>query len=149
LCSQLKHDIIDSPLPAPLFYPGLLPSGAGEFQLAPVCVADVAAAFALALTDPGTLSQTYSLCGPERLSWKAMLSTIAAACGRSKWMLPTPALAVSAVAGLLERFPWFPITRDQLRMLLEGNVCHENDGFARLGLSPQHFRPEALAYLRA
>jgi NADH dehydrogenase len=64
-------------------------------------------------------------------------------------MLPAPALAVSAVAGLLERFPWFPITRDQLRMLLEGNVCHENDGFARLGLSPQHFRPEALAYLRA
>ena len=149
LCSQLKHDIIDSPLPAPLFYPGLLPLDAGEFQLAPVCVADVAAAFALALTDPGTLSQTYSLCGPERLSWKAMLSTIAAACGRSKWMLPAPALAVSAVAGLLERFPWFPITRDQLRMLLEGNVCHENDGFARLGLSPQHFRPEALAYLRA
>lgn len=147
-CSQLKHDIIDSPLPAPLFYPGLLPMNAGEFKLAPVGVADVAAAFALALTDPRTESQTYSLCGPDRLSWKDVLSTIAAACGRSKWMLPAPALAVGAVARLLDRFPWFPITRDQLRMLLEGNVCHENDGFARLGLSPQHFGREALAYLK-
>jgi len=32
------------------------------------------------------------------------LETIAAACGRSKWMLPAPALAVGAVAGLLDRF---------------------------------------------
>lgn len=148
LCSQLKRDIIESPLPAPLFYPGLLPVHAGEFKLAPVSVADVAAAFALALADPRTESQTYTLCGPDRLSWKEILGTIAAACGRSKWMLPAPAMAVSAAAGLLERFPWFPITRDQLRMLLEGNVCHDNDGFARLGLTPTHFGVDSLAYLQ-
>jgi uncharacterized protein YbjT (DUF2867 family) len=148
LCSQLKRDIIDSPLPAPLFFPGWLPTRAGEFQLAPVAVQDVAAAFTLALTDPSTESQTYSLCGPDRLSWRSILETIAAACGRTKWMLPAPALAVGAVAGLLDRFAWFPITKDQLQMLLEGNVCYENDGFARLGLVPSRFGPEALAYLR-
>ncbi|MGE5154836.1 MAG: SDR family oxidoreductase, partial [Bdellovibrio bacteriovorus] len=37
-CSQLKRDLIDSPLPAPLFFPGWLPTGAGGFQLAPVAV---------------------------------------------------------------------------------------------------------------
>ena len=148
LCTQLKRDIIDSPLPAPLFFPGWLPTGAGDFKLAPVAVQDVAAAFVLALGDPRTESQTYSLCGPDRLSWRSILQTIAAVRGRSKWMLPAPALAVGALASLLDRYAWFPITRDQLRMLLEGNVCTENDGFARLGLTPTHFGPDALAYLR-
>lgn len=147
LCSQLKRDLIDSPLPAPLFFPGWLPTRAGGFQLAPVAVEDVAAAFTLALTDPSTESQTYSLCGPNRLSWRSILETIAAATGRTKWMLPAPALAIGALAGLLDRFPWFPVTRDQLQMLLEGNVCDGNDGFARLGLTPTRFGPDALRYL--
>ena len=147
-CDQLKRDIISSPLPAPLFYAGLLPLKAGQFQLAPVAVQDVAAAFALALTDAQTQSQTYTLCGPDRLTWKAILGTIATACGRSKWMLPAPAFAVKAMAGLFDRYPWFPITRDQIEMLMEGNVCPENDGFARLGLTPRHFGVDALGYLR-
>lgn len=148
LCSQLKRDIIESPLPAPLFFSGWLPIGAGEFKLAPVAVGDVAAAFVLALSDSRTESQTYSLCGPDRLSWRSILETIAAASGRTKWMLPASALAVGALAGLLDRFSWFPITRDQLQMLLEGNVCHENDGFARLGLTPTRFGSDSLSYLR-
>ncbi|AUB81425.1 SDR family oxidoreductase [Candidatus Thiodictyon syntrophicum] len=147
-CDQLKRDIILSPLPAPLFFPGLLPLQAGRFELAPVSVIDVAAAFAQALTDPRTESQTYCLCGPDRLSWKAILTTIAAACGRSKWMLPAPAVAVKAAAALLDRYPWFPITRDQIEMLLEGNVCSGDDGLARLGIRPQRFAAPALDYLK-
>jgi NADH dehydrogenase len=147
-CSQLKRDIIDSPLPAPLFFPGLLPLNAGQFELAPVAVEDVATAFSLALTDPRTEGQTYELCGPDRLSWKAILTTIATASGRTKWMLPAPAIAVKAVASLLDRYPWFPITRGQIEMLLEGNVCCDCDGLAQFGITPKRFGPEALAYLR-
>jgi NADH dehydrogenase len=51
------------------------------------------------------------------------------------------------MAGLLDRYAWFPISRDQLQMLLEGNVCNENDGFARLGLTPTPFNAEQLRYL--
>jgi uncharacterized protein YbjT (DUF2867 family) len=147
-CDQLKRDLILSPLPAPLFFPGLRLLKAGQFELAPVAVTDVAAAFGLALTDPGTQSQTYSLCGPDRLSWKAILTTIATACGRSKWMLPAPAGAVKAVAALFDRYPWFPITRAQIEMLLEGNTCTGDDGLARLGITPRRFEAQALGYLR-
>lgn len=146
-CSQLKKDIIDSPLPAPLFYAGMLPRDAGGFELAPVSIDDVTAAFVLALTEPRTESQTYSLCGPQRLSWKAILTTIAAASGKRKLMLPAPAMAIKATAGLLDRFPWFPISRDQIQMLMEGNVCSENDSFARLGLVPTPFGVDQLGYL--
>jgi uncharacterized protein YbjT (DUF2867 family) len=146
-CTQLKRDIIDSPLPAPLFYPGLLPLNAGRFELAPVAVGDVAAAFCHALTHGDTISQTYNLCGPKAHSWKDILTTIAAACGRTKLMLPAPALAVQAVAAALDRFPWFPITRDQITMLLENNRCDDGNGFERLGLIPSPFDATSLAYL--
>jgi uncharacterized protein YbjT (DUF2867 family) len=146
-CTQLKRDIIDSPLPAPLFYPGLLPLHAGTFELAPVAVSDVAAAFALALVRPDTVGQTYTLCGPSTHTWKDILTTVAAACGRSKLMLPAPALAVQAAAAALDRFSWFPITRDQITMLLEGNRCDDGNGFERLGLIPAPFDAAALAYL--
>jgi uncharacterized protein YbjT (DUF2867 family) len=147
-CSQLKKDIIDSPMPAPLFYSGLIPKNAGGFELAPVHVDDVAAAFVLALTESRTESQTYSLCGPQRLSWKAILTTIAAASGKTKLMLPAPAMAIKATAGLLDRYPWFPISRDQIKMLMEGNVCFENDRppSRRLGLTPTRC-PSVLEWL--
>lgn len=146
-CSQLKQDIIASPLPAPLFFDGLALSSAGRFELAPVSVKDVAAAFSGALTEPAMIGTTYPLCGPEALSWKQILTTIAAASGKTKLMLPAPAFVIKSIAALFDRWPWFPITRDQLQMLLEGNTCHSDAAFEQLGLAPQSFDGHALGYL--
>jgi uncharacterized protein YbjT (DUF2867 family) len=148
-CTQLRRDIIDSPLPAPLFYGGLNPFGAGSFQLAPVHVHDVGRAFVYALQRPETIGRTLELCGPDRLTWKEILTTIAAAVGKTKLMLPAPAVAIQAVASILDSQPWFPITRDQLAMLLEGNVCSEPGAFDLLGIRPTPFGVESLAYLTA
>lgn len=148
-CTQLRRDIIDSPMPAPLFYAGLSPFDAGSFRLAPVHVRDVARAFAQALADRETVGRTCELCGPDRLTWKEILTTIAAAVGRTKLMLPAPAIAIRAVASVLDSLPWFPITRDQLVMLLEGNVCVEPGAFDLLGIEPTRFGVEALTYLTA
>jgi uncharacterized protein YbjT (DUF2867 family) len=146
-CTQLRRDIIDSPLPAPLFYPGLLPMGAGSFQLAPVAVVDVAQAFVRALAKAETEGRVFELCGPEPKSWREILETIAAAVGKRKMLLPAPALGVRTAAALLDRFPWFPITRDQITMLLEGNVCAEASAFPLLGIQPQAFTVASLSYL--
>lgn len=147
-CTQLKQEIIDSPLPAPLFYGGLLPVKAGEFEMAPVAVTDVAEAFTRALERPETIGQILQLCGPERLTWKQILSTIAAAVGKKKLMLPAPAPAVKLVAGVLDRQPWFPVTRDQITMLMQGNVCDEPGAFDLLGIEPTRFDAINLSYLR-
>lgn len=145
-CTQLKQELIESPLPAPLFYTGLLPTNAGAFELGPVHVEDVAAAFAKSLTMPETIGQTLELCGPDAWSWKQILSGIAAAAGRKKLMLPAPVMFIGPVATVMGRFSWFPVTRDQLTMLLAGNTCVE-DGFAPLGITPRPFDPDTLAYL--
>jgi uncharacterized protein YbjT (DUF2867 family) len=112
-----------------------------------VAVGDVANAFTQALSRDETIGQCYDLCGPEALSWKQILTTIASACGKTKLMLPAPALAVKATAAIFDRYPWFPITRDQITMLLEGNCCDTGNGLARLGIDPAPFDAQALAYL--
>jgi len=144
--TQLSAEIIDSPLPAPLFHAGLLPFGAGGFLMSPVHVTDVAAAFVRALQDPQTIGQTFRLGGPESITWREILSRLAATRERKKWMLPAPALGVMAAAALLDRFEAFPITRDQVRMLLEGNACPADD-LVKLGIEPKHFSSETLHYL--
>ncbi len=144
--TQLSAEIIDSPLPAPLFHPGLLPLHAGQFDMSPVHVNDVASAFVKALQNPRTIGQTLHLGGPETITWREILSRLAAARGRKKLMLPAPALGVMAAAALLDRFEAFPITRDQVRMLLEGNACAPDD-LAQLGIDPRCFSTQALHYL--
>ena len=98
--TQLQRDIIGSHLPAPLFYPGLLPFGAGRFELSPVHVEDVASAFVTALQRPDTIGQTIALGGPSALSWRQILETLAAVAGRRKLMLPVPALSISMAAAM-------------------------------------------------
>jgi NADH dehydrogenase len=144
--TQLHHDVVASLLPAPLFYEGMLPHAAGEFMLSPVHVKDVAQAFVTALLWPTTIGQTLDLGGPESLTWREILTRIAAATGRQKLMLPVPAFGVSTAAALLDRFESFPVTRDQLSMLLQGNTC-SSAALNRLGISPTAFDAETLQYL--
>ncbi len=145
--TQLMRDLIESVLPAPLFYPGLLPTGAGSFRLSPVHVQDVARAFISALRTPETIDQTLCLGGPNDLSWREIIETLADVHGKSKLMLPVPAMGVSTMAMLLDRFEAFPLTRDQLTMLLEGNSCDPST-LRSLGIEPTGFDPTHLDYLR-
>jgi NADH dehydrogenase len=145
--TMLKRDIINSPLPAPLFYSGLIPANPGGFQLSPVHVEDVAECFIASLEKPETFSDIYTIGGPDKLSWKEILTTIADTLGRKKTMLPVPAFAPSLAASVLDRFPWFPISRDQIRMLLEGNVCSGEKIFKLCDITPQRFDQETLRYI--
>jgi NADH dehydrogenase len=116
--------------------------------MSPVHVQDVAAAFVGALSREETYRRTYCLGGARTLSWKQILETIAEAAGKRKLMWPVPAIGVGLAAALLERFPWFPITRDQITMLLQGNVCEDTEIFELLGIIPIGFDSASLDYLR-
>ena len=146
-CSQLRAEMIDMPIPAPLFHEGLLPLNAGRFKLSPVAIEDVAAAFVRSVPMPEACGRVFHLGGTEALEWREIITTIARACGRRKLMLPAPAWAVRTVAAMLESQPWFPITRDQLDMLMAGNVCDGSEAWKLFGIAPRRFDPESLAYL--
>ena len=147
--TQLYRDIVRSPLPAPLFYNGLLPVNAGMFRMSPVHVKDVATAFVKALDMPEAAGQIYELCGPDALPWKDILQMIAAAAGTTKVALPAPALFLKVLAAALDQYAFFPITRDQLTMLMEGNTCDGQGAFQSFGLEPAPFDTKGLAYLQS
>jgi len=147
-CTQLRDQLIDSPLPAPLFYQGLLPTNAGAFKLAPIHIKDVATIFIQSLTMPATFGQTYGLCGPDPFDWKTLIATIAGVCGKHKLALPVPAWAVQTAAAFLEDYEFFPISRGQIAMLLEGNTCDSTAVFEQFGVTPIRFNEQSLAYLR-
>ncbi|MGH8645095.1 MAG: hypothetical protein ACREX4_11785 [Gammaproteobacteria bacterium] len=63
------------------------------------------------------------------------------AIGAYKLALPVPVFGVKLVAGVLEGFEFFPITRDQITMLMEGNACDSSEVFAAFGLTPTKSLP--------
>lgn len=145
--TQLRDEMIRLPMPAPLFYEGLLPFGAGEFRMAPVHVGDVVGIYVGALESPEAAGQTYLICGPQEFAWRDIIKIIGRASGKDKWVLPVPAYMVRAAAMLLEGFEFFPLSRDQLTMLLEGNTCDSSTVFEDYGIQPTPFSERNLAYL--
>lgn len=146
-CSQLRDEMIAPPLPAPLFHEGLWPGGAGRFRMSPVAVEDVAAAFAGSLAEPASVRRILPLGGPDALEWREIIARIAAASGKKKLTVPAPVGVMRAAASLLDRFEWFPVTGEQLQMLMEGNVCDGSEAWRLFGIKPKRFTVENLGYL--
>ena len=82
------------------------------------------------------------------MSWKEILKIIADAAGTSKRALPAPVLFLKGLAAALDRYAFFPVTRDQLTMLMEGNTCDGDDAFQTFGLEPAPFDTTRLSYLQ-
>ncbi|GAC1465336.1 MAG: NAD(P)H-binding protein [Desulfuromonadaceae bacterium] len=98
--------------------------GSGSYRLQPIHADDVARCFERALALPETIGQSYELCGNDRLSYEALLDMVAVALGRSRLFKPNlPLGLMKLVIPFMQKIPQFPITMDQLQMLLEENIC--------------------------
>ena len=146
-CTQLRDDMLSLPIPAPLFHRGLIPKNAGEFKMSPIHVKNVATFFVNSLANESTFGQTYELGGPENFTWKQLIKQIATGSGKTKWTMPAPVFPIKFVAGALDRFSFFPITKDQLTMLLEGNTCDSKELFEEFKIDPIPMNKDTLNYL--
>jgi len=129
-------------------YPAVPVIGDGAYRLQPIAADDVARCFAMALEMPDTVGKTYELCGSDRLSYNELLDTIGRVLGKSRVAkIPNPLGIMKLVVPLLQGFSFFPITMDQVLMLVEENICdgawHETFRF-----EPQRFEEGIRAYLR-
>lgn len=122
--------------------------GDGAYRLQPIAAADVARCFEMALEMAETRGKTYELCGPDRFTYNELLDTIGGVLGKPNVRkLRNPLPVMMFIVPLLQRFPFFPITMDQIRMLLEENIC---DGTWRetFRFEPQRFADGIARYLR-
>ena len=145
-CSQLKKDMLSLPFPAPLFFDGLNIFNAGKFEMSPIHIKDVAKIFVKSLTINKTFKQTYHL-GGDNINWKDILKIISIASNKeSKMLMPAPIIFIKFVASILGNL--LPVSKEQLTMLMEGNVCDSEEVFKIFGINdPIKFIPENLNYL--
>ena len=136
--TQLYHDMVRPPVPA-IEFPGV--------QMSPVYCEDVADAFVAALGDDTTIGKTIELAGPEILTWRNILERIAEAVDRSKIILPMPLTLMRISATLFDWLPVFPVTRDQLTMLAEGNTGSAAALESLIGRDARPLDAKSLAYL--
>jgi NADH dehydrogenase len=169
--SQLAKDMFGLPgfLPLPLFKEGLpslasvvkglfpfarkwqqdLSRNGATFEMQPVAVENVAEAFVKALTEPVAKNKTYAVGGPDRFRWGELLDTISYGLGRRKprWKMPMPAFFIRILLNIGFLRSLLPISRDQLDMLTEGNVCNELPFFRDFNIKAIRFTPENIAYV--
>lgn len=145
--TQLYRDMVRLPVPAIGFRSGWSPFG-DKVRMAPVHVHDVADAFIAALEDDATIGETFELCGPDILTWDEMIERVAHSVGKSKAILPMPIAVMNVAATLLDRLPAFPVTRDQLTMLGQNNICTNSRLRELIGRAPASFDFDNLGYLR-
>ncbi len=147
-CSQLRDTMLKLPIPAPIFFEGIDLFKAGQFSMSPIHVENVADFFSKAVLTKDYYMQTYHLGGTEDFNWKQIIQTISKALRKNKWMMPAPVMPIKILTKLFDRFSFFPITHDQITMLLEGNTCDSKELFDTFEISPILFNHRSLSYLR-
>ena len=95
--------------------------GAGLQKVQPVWVDDLARHLAAAIDRPEAANRIFELGGPDVVTWNELYARIAKVLGKRRGRLNIPSGLLRAGAGLTERLPGAPITRDELAMIEAGD----------------------------
>ncbi len=115
--------------------------GDGMALLQPIWVDDVASCLTQAINKPEASGKAYELGGPETFGFEPLIDLIAEAEGISKPKVHLPVALVRPAAATLGRlFSRFPVTSDQLTMLLEDSVCDITAMQETFGIRPASLR---------
>lgn len=116
----------------------VLPLAQPHATFAPVYVGDVVAAITRCMADRSSCGKVLQLYGPDTLELLAMVRMIRDTAGLATRVLPLPAALGWLQAALAEVIPGKPFSRDNFASLKLDSVG-DDDGLARLGITPRHF----------
>jgi NADH dehydrogenase len=116
--------------------PAIPVPGDGAYRLQPVFIGDLAKGITDALLTPGTEGKVFEVGGPERLAYNELLDKVAASVGSRARKVHVPLSLLRPIVSRLQRFQGFPLTMDQLEMLLEENICDPEPFYSTFGFSP-------------
>jgi uncharacterized protein YbjT (DUF2867 family) len=122
--------------------------GDGRTRLQPVHADNVAAAIAQILRQSQKPYPVYELAGPRVYSYEELLRTIARIARLRPVLMRTPFALWDALAGLAERLPQPPLSRNQVELMQIDTTASERlPGFRSLGISPRSLEDELEAIL--
>ncbi len=114
--------------------------GDGRYRMQPVALEQVAASFVKALEMSETISTAYHLGGGENYSYDEILDLTAQAMGKEKVVkLHQPLFVIKPMIRMMQGCEHFPISSDQLKMLIEGNVCDPGEWAEVFDLKPTSY----------
>lgn len=109
--------------------------GDGRYRMQPVALNEVASSFVKALEMPKTTGQIYHLGGSESYSYDEILDLTSQAMGKGHvTKIHQPLFMIKPMIRVMQSSEHFPITSDQLTMLVEGNVCDPTEWQETFGL---------------
>ena len=107
--------------------------GPGTQLIQPIAVQNVVSHLIKGIELEAARDRTFDLAGPDRVNWDELYGLIASVIGKRRRRIHIPFTLARAQAALFERFPGFPFTRDQLKMLAAG------DNIGDIGATEQVF----------
>ena len=110
--------------------------GDGKYRLQPVSVATVAQGFAKALESKESQGKTLDVAGPDDVTFDEIMDTLAKVMGKTIVKVHLPVFPLRLATSALQHAPGYPLTTDQISMLLEGSTCDEKPFYELLGLTP-------------
>jgi len=123
--------------------------GNGRYRMTPVAVENVAAGFVRATGNRDHAEKTYPCGGPQDLSYNEVLDLVGRALGVNRVVkLHQPLMFMKPLIQTLQSIPQFPITSDQLTMLLEGNSCDPAPWVEAFNIELTPFYPGIRRYLQ-
>lgn len=124
--------------------------GTGATRIQPVHVEDVSSCFVAALEKWHTAGKAYDIGGPQACTWDEMFDTLMKVIEKKRPKIHLPISLVMPVAFLAERLPLAhpPITREQLIMLQEDNICDNSSLLRDCGVKLHGFEEGMRSYLR-
>ncbi len=114
--------------------------GNGTYKMQPVHIDDLTNAISMIIDKPSTFNKAYALCGPKSISYNDILDVITNMYNlKKKIKIHIPAFLVKSFAVLLKNIESFPVTPEQIDMLVSGNTCSDSYLFDELKIVPKGF----------
>lgn len=122
--------------------------GEGRNLLQPVAVEVIGQGFARALERPQTVGKIYEVGGPRAYTYVEILDIIGGILGKKVRKVHFPVGFMKGMTAMLQRVPAFPLTSDQLIMLLEDNATEDRDFYWDLEIEGRDFEAGIRTYLK-
>lgn len=122
--------------------------GLGDKRFQPVSVQNVCEGFVRSLETPQSVHEVYEVGGSDILTFSHMLDILSRVMQKPIVKIPQPVFLLKPVTAALERFPFYPLTVDQITMFLEGSVCRDTETFYNtFNLEPISFEETLRGFL--
>jgi NADH dehydrogenase len=121
--------------------------GTGDYPMQPVSVFEVAEIFQKSCENTEIINKEFSICGNKILTYKELLQLIMKIKNWNKILISVPESIIKLNITLFGNFSWFPLTKDQFQMLIEGNSCTNREIFEILNIKSLDIEKVLKTYL--